>query len=757
MCQCISVQYNSLYSFTDFIASLDTALAKGSVEVEIIKCVTLGPPEAGKTQLKSALIGRFDRSNESTPMCTGAEVVMQRYMSGENSWVPLTRERLRNCLHTTVKDKEFTESSASSLHSAETCIPISPSLVEHQTQTLPAIRQVMNCTKSLDGGEAERKKALLNQFSAMRANVEEGLKADSAEMKSLQKVRMIHLIDSGGQPAFFDIHPVIATSRAAYFLVYNMEEGLEAKPKIMYRKGGFPTKELTNEKQSNLDMIKDSLLTLHDCRQMFEQMESELRRWFGESISQSADAVPVLVIGTRKRVESIASENGKLEANCCHLPTWSEVLDCTETGTKLFAVDSMNPGCEGVQSVRDVINDAECIYRLPLPISWFLCQLIFWSAREDYHVLTYADLRNLCLHEKLVANNAEFLAMVRTFHLLGIFSFPYFDQERTLGEQWKPDSHPVFTNPDVLYQQVTKILEVTFRHLEKTKMKQQAKRSLKEFQNSGRLNVGTLHHLGIPDQLGSYTGFHSYLLEQLVHWGLAAELASKDSVDNAAGDTMCSYFTPSVLPACDLDQHSFSAECPIPDLAFTFHIDLQDGKSFCYIPRGLFPHLVVNILTANRGYSIQPNNVRYKCLFRNVAIFEINMSSPGSTMEHSYNVRLTDNKDHILISIRPSHAKKRWSYYDCHQMVIRDFQSAMNNAYERIYYKPHPVTLACLCPCGQISKDHLAAILPHHSTPAMHYLRCLSTECLPWEDDCPKCFAAIVNQGRHIYTILIIT
>ena len=71
-----------MYSFTGFKESLEAALAKGSVEVEIVKCVTLGPPEAGKTQLKSALVGRFDHSNESTPMCTGAEVVMQRYMSG---------------------------------------------------------------------------------------------------------------------------------------------------------------------------------------------------------------------------------------------------------------------------------------------------------------------------------------------------------------------------------------------------------------------------------------------------------------------------------------------------------------------------------------------------------------------------------------------------------------------------------------------------------------------------------------------------
>ena len=216
---------------------------------------------------------------------------------------------------------------------------------------------------------------------------------------------------------------------------------------------------------------------------------------------------------------------------------------------------------------------------------------------------------------------------------------------------------------------------------------------------------------------------------------------------------MCEYFTPSVLPACDLDQCYFSDKCLIPDLAFTFLIDHQDGK-FCYIPRGIFPHLVVNLLTANRGYNIQPNTEKYKCLSCNVAIFEIK-SSPDSTMEHSYNVRLTDNKDHISISIRPSHAKRRLSYYDCHQVVIKDCQSAMNNPYKRIYYKPHPLTLAFLCPCGQIGKDHLAAILPCDSTPAKHKVECLSTECPLWEDDWPELIAYIVDQGWHIYAHIV--
>ena len=774
-----------IYFFTDFKESLEGALAKGSVEVEIVKCVTLGPPEAGKTQLKSALVGRFDRSDQSTPMSTGAEVVMQRYISGKTSWEPLTKKKLQEAFLNTVEtcpseelsvsDNEISEfpgkysshpvndtgvhsdslqhtstNTSLDMQTKTVALPPSPLLgtVDSSSHTgnsteMPLASQKYMSIDTMSDIQAE-KAVLQEQFHALRKSVEDGLKESegatkAADRMSLQKVRMIHLIDSGGQPAFFDVHPVIATSRAVYLVVYNMKEGLEAKPKITYRKKDidFPVKGMPNEMQSNLDMITGSLLTLQHCKQKFVKLERELHCWFGESISQSEDAVPVLVVGTRKTVRSVASESDKLAAACSHLPSWKEVLPCTLNGTRLFPVDSMDSTCEGIQALRDAITEAECTYQLRLPISWLFCQLIFWSAAENLQTLPFSILSDLCQHEGLVSGDRECLAMIRTFHLLGIFSFPYFDQEQTLGDLWKPDTHPVFTNPDVLYQQVTKVLEVAFHRLEITKMKPGKRKSLEELQSNGRLNVRTLHHLSIPNQLGAYIGFHSYLLERLVHWGLAARLASNISDE-------IEYFIPSVFPPCNQDPFCFPAECPIPDLAFTFKGTRGDNIPFYCVPLGIFPHLIVNILTLDKGYDIQHNTDNYKCLFRDAAIFVIKPLT-CSTMEHSYNVRLTDNRDHISISILPSHNKMIRSDRDCRR-IIRDFRSAIEDAYKRIYHTHHSVMLACPCPCGRIHKNHLAAILPHAS---QYIQECLSTEGPHWVQDCPEDIAAIVNHGRQ--------
>ena len=756
--------------FTDFKKSLEAALAKGSVEVEIVKCVTLGPSEAGKTQLKSALIGKFDQSSESTPMSTGAEAVIQRYVHGKSTWEPLTRERLLKSLNTTVKKMRFTESASprptegnlsmqkneaqavgveplkTGMHKSTAVISAS---VDEEAQAVgveplkTGMYQSTGVHEDATGALAQRahsKKALRSQFAAIRASVEEELmEAGAAEVKGLDKVRIIHMIDSGGQPAFFDIHPVIATSRAVYLLVYNMKEGLDHKPPITYRKKAYPTKQLQNTKQSNLDMIKNSLLTLHDCRQKFTALESKLRHWFEASISKSADGLPVLVVGTRKRKESIPCESEKLAKECGYLPLWKKVIPNTDTGYNLFAVESTDPDCEGVQSVRQVVDQAGCIFKLPLPISWFLCQLIFLSVDENLHVLTFSNLQNLCLQEGLISNRDEFLAMIRTFHLLGIFSFPYLDQELTLRDHWRPDDKPVFTNPDVLYQEVTKILEMAYRDLAKTQMDDTKRESLMALQSSGRLDSNTLSYLGIPDDFGFYSGFHAYLLERLVQWGLAAKPTTEIS-EVAAVTGRTAIFIPSVLPACDEEP----VTCSESPLSFTFCLSLPDNSKVNYVPQGIIPHLIVHI--EGQGYEIQGNTSYQSCLFRDVATFGIEPSH-SNKMQYAYKVMVVDKMDRVTIAIDPAQEDK--SSTADRRRIVSDFKQAMESVYEGIYQVQLAVTAASECKCDKQLPSHLAVVIRREN--GYYAMQCMLPGKIK-QYDCPLEISELLcDQGGYLH------
>ena len=687
-------------------------------------------------------------------MSTGSETVMQRYISDKTVWEPLTRERLRKSLHTTVNMMEQRESDRPIDKSNED-EKDSFSLKREVSERQGVVKKVQPVTTGMHEGptstsipRADSKKALLQkQFAALKASVEEGLKeTDPGGVNGLDKIRIVHLIDSGGQPAFFDIHPVIATSRAVYLLVYNMEEGLDHKPAITYRKKDFPTKQLPNAKQSNLDMIKNSLGTIHDCWRKFITLESELHRWFEsqDSTISSPGSLPALVVGTRKRdKETVTGESEKLKKECSYLPLWHKVLHCTDTGTKLFAVESTDPTCQGVQSVREEIDRAGCTYKLPLPISWFFCQLIFWSADENVHVVTFSNLRDLCQQEGLITNPDEFLAMVRAFHLLGIISFPYFDQELSLGDRWEPHGEPVFTNPDLIYQQVTKILEVVYRNLEKTSMEPDARESLTRLQSSGQLDIDTLGFLGIPDELGSYDGFHAYLLERMVHWGLAAKRTS----EGAAGTGRPTYFIPSCLPASAEESVIFTEA----SLGFTFCLSLADGNKFPYVPRGIFPHMVVQ--AEGMGYAIPENTEEDGSLYRDIAVFSTG-SSRSDKIQYAYNVTVVDKMDHVTISIDPADVlKKKSSPADCRQ-IVSDLKHAMEATYKRIYYTSLDVTVVSKCRCDRrgTPASHLAMIFRLQDG---HYvMQCLLPKKTVWYD-CPSEIAALLcDQGKLRFGML---
>ena len=73
--------------------------------IDVLKIVTLGPPAAGKTQLKKGLLGNFDPSDDSTPMSTRPTVVVERYIQNESKWVEFTMEKSKQQLNLWVSSR----------------------------------------------------------------------------------------------------------------------------------------------------------------------------------------------------------------------------------------------------------------------------------------------------------------------------------------------------------------------------------------------------------------------------------------------------------------------------------------------------------------------------------------------------------------------------------------------------------------------------------------------------------------------------
>ena len=75
--------------------------------MKVIKCVTLGPPEAGKTQLKHALLGDFTPIKKSTDASTQATSAVEIMVAGEQKWEPLNFKQLQSAMQTTATKEDL--------------------------------------------------------------------------------------------------------------------------------------------------------------------------------------------------------------------------------------------------------------------------------------------------------------------------------------------------------------------------------------------------------------------------------------------------------------------------------------------------------------------------------------------------------------------------------------------------------------------------------------------------------------------------
>ena len=197
----------SVSSFVDFEVSLERALQQECVEVDVLKCVTLGPPGVGKSQLRRALTGSYEEVTESTPVSTGAEVIIEKYIDSEAMWQKFDLWNGQKALVASVREGDFAE-----------VLPDSPHVVTRSQRSFGSRKQMSEHVKLVHN--IARGRTLCKKLRKTRENMMKQLQqTDATGQKSLHKARIIHLIDSGGQPSFFDVHATLATSRAAYLQV----------------------------------------------------------------------------------------------------------------------------------------------------------------------------------------------------------------------------------------------------------------------------------------------------------------------------------------------------------------------------------------------------------------------------------------------------------------------------------------------------------------------------------------------------------
>lgn len=697
------------------------------MSIEVSKLVFLGPPEAGKTQLKCAFMQQFEKVEESTPASAGAVQMVQRYVN-DGSLTPFTLEMLKEgLLKESQKMSPKDEISKDSNDSSKTPDSLSQNVQTddpEQTEGSDKSRRTdtetvgTSSAENYHSPEEEKGQSLSKEFHRLHDVVKKLPPANAITREGLNQ-HYIHLMDNGGQPAFFALHPMIATSQATYLLVYDMEKGLDEEETYTYRKkkGAPPMKMGT---YTNRAVIQSSLLTIENLQTKFQHIESVVKRQDSDaSIKRS-----VLVVGTRgDKNPPIKKQDEALKKAFWSHPTWHSSVLSTENDMNLFPVSITTEGCQGVEEVQRKATSKEFRLTMNVPISWFHCYLIFWCAKEEriheakkeqeggrpdqtpsqLEVLPYESFCTVCKNI-IPCEGCEdlILEMVKAFHYLGLFFFPALNQAKP---EWKPSKEDlVFTNPDLLYGELTKVLEFSFTkrfppsHVNSVQELNQLKRY-------GELTPAIMKCLGIPDHLGTFRGFHMWLLNQLSDWGLAAKLPIDAPV----------YFVPCVLQPFQEQDDNPNTD-PVPDsAAFAISLTIYDKCSPYYIPNGAFTHFIVNLL--NTSQYERPDVFSDQIFFSDSVVLR-RVHACGNTapnwIKHNYRLTVRDvNTQCIRITIQPTIHKAKCEWNDVQHIIWDELKPNLEEACYRMYCKRESdqfeMVVASECSCKGNPK-HLAKV-----------------------------------------------
>ena len=679
-----------------FTYAITGALEKGAVDVKIIKCMTLGPPEAGKTQLKHALLGDFTPINESTDASTQATPAVEIMVAGEKKWELLNFKQLLSAMQTAATKEDLpmrptnedTQSNSESIPEVLTPADVNPLHEDDPLHKDNALETKVSTHPS--------QATYIDHFRKLKGKVMETIhrsQSSDAEI-NIHGAKLIYTVDNGGQPSFLDFHPVTATFAATYLLLYNMEEGLDAKPKMTYRKD-YPTKDLPNSTQSNLEILRRSLFTLHHFKERYREKHERLTSLMQNNFKPPRDDPYIIIVGTRRNEATLKEDKRKLKSEYMRIPSVEEVV-------KTHFVDSRKRNSKEIEDLRNLVcTDAtSCSFRLPL--SWFQLHLMCLASESGTVPeripgnFTFSELCTVCLGEELVSSDKEFKAMVTVFHSLGVFSCPDLDLEEKEVEE---SEILIFVDPSLLFANVTKILEISFRTFNK--------QSLIKLQRSGELTTKALEDLGIPDTLGSYQGFHKRLLKWLVHWGLAAEMKEEKEEKK--------WFIPSVLrPRSNPSEPAISKTPfePFP-LSICFLPESPDDFTFHYLPEGLFPHFIVQLVKI--GYILPKNTLEEdpeedECAPRTRCRDSMSLRSKRKN-KPAFNIDLIDKASHLVVDLSPAN-KKLPRNKACSEAaaILVELKEVMEKVNKNLYHhNSASVTICCTCTC-ELKEDHLAEV-----------------------------------------------
>ena len=400
----------------------------------------------------------------------------------------------------------------------------------------------------------------------------------------------IYLLDTGGQPSFQNVLPLLLDFPCTFVHVFKASQKLTDPYVNAYCQDGVTEVESANS-CSTWELMKESITAAYT-------MSMKSKRQLEAFDMPNEPKLRIFLVGTHlsnlpkdpKAKRDILDHNKKVLEEMNNKPYDSNrVFPPKEVAYKgagsYFVVDSQLQGDsklkehtrKAINVLRSLLSDAKNRLTLKVPKVWFCLQVITSSVKKK--MWKFTELKTFCLRCQFIQAvdpDRQLLALLKLFHCLGFYV--YFD----LGEykeQW------ICTDATVLYKEMSKVLSVQYGPSESLSTE------LRNFKKNGEIPEATSKALF--KQLGINADIPTrWLLEVLVKIGIAAKVTKKET----------RYFVPAALPEREIN-------LPEPSVAtlgftFSFHSAYEYQRYTC-IPTGLFHRLAVNIASGRQALEDQ--------------------------------------------------------------------------------------------------------------------------------------------------------
>ena len=578
-----------LLVFLEWQSAYQESLGKhGSVSVEVIRTIFIGPTESGKSTLKHLLVHNTPKEvKTSTAVMATPEVVTKRPMSevtkqtdehflseqyvvGESTsaWQLVDSDVMKKALHACIAHQAYKKKDR---YPAEVNVKRTRQHeVEEQRDGSSNPERVTTEQDQSDVALLDKHFDQLLEEIKVKGKHLESKEGERGKGIELTDASFIHLLDTGGQPSFQDVLPLLLDVPCTYVQVFNAALSLDERVPISYRSNDHTTHPIEGT-ESCRDMM---LRSFSSMQTMAHKRSKQLASFLQEGSPEPQ--LRIFVVGTHKdqlKEDKLDEATRDITAFLERLeekPYYDSIELDSSAKQPFFLVNAMADEDDraSVDQLRMDLSKKGSLLKLDVPVMWFIFQEITRHCTQK-KFFRLQDLEAFCRKHKFIdGENAasQFRALLQLFSLLGFYSF--FNLEGV------PDKDNfVCTDTGVFLKEVSKLLAVQFTDTTNSRL-------MKKFKKCGVL--------ANTPQLFTFLNTNpdidrKWFLEALRHLGIAARLHCEDQQE---------YFIPAALPHKSAVLHP---QCSVEPLCFTY--EMKEGSSLFYdMPRGVFCRLAVELI-----------------------------------------------------------------------------------------------------------------------------------------------------------------